>query len=49
MLLHKLLGWDFCVQALGDGEAEAASDDEDAPVVVQLTEEQARMAGLNIA
>lgn len=44
MLLRARLGWDYRVAALG-GDC-GNSEDEDAPVVVELTEEQQQLAGL---
>jgi hypothetical protein len=53
-LLRDRLGWDYRVQPLGRGEDGDAgtdagdSDDEDRPVVVELTQEEARLAGLDV-
>ncbi|GBF99801.1 hypothetical protein Rsub_12554 [Raphidocelis subcapitata] len=59
-LLRDRLGWDFRVSQLGRsagggagcsgecGDAHGSDGDEDAPLVVELTEEQRRMAGLEL-
>jgi hypothetical protein len=49
-LLRERLGWDFRVSACGGerGDAGGSDEGEDAPVVVELSEEQRRMAGLEL-
>ena len=53
VLLRQALGWDFRVQQLGRGQPAgegdgSGSDDEDRPIVVELTEAEARLAGLGM-